>query len=844
MSTIPEIIQSGERLSFFNLFDVKGKNFHVEIPIIQRDYAQGRESTLEVREMFLEALFNYLEENKPNRDLDFVYGSIIKNGHARFIPLDGQQRLTTLFLLHWYLANISGNMAILIAALTIDGKSKFTYETRTSSREFCDALMLNDIDMNALLASDENKKNSLSKTIQDLGWYYLSWENDPTIQSMLTMLDSIHVKFFGKPEFFSRLIDEKNPVVTFLFLNLKEFKLTDDLYIKMNSRGKPLTTFENFKAKFEQHIGSLKWDSATPYKLEYGSKVKQASTQEYFSFKIDTNWANLFWNYRDINGKDNSFDDELMNFIRVIMANQYALDCTIDKDENLEFLIGTQVARKRKDYTDTITFHKYMNMHALTNKSITYLISAFDKLTNGDKKIRTYLNDTFYFDEQAVFEKVLMNKLTYPLQVRFHAYLKYLINNKNDTAGFSDWMRVIFNLSENSVIDGAEDIEKAIKSIESLLPHSSNILDFLRADNIKVDFFNGRQVQEERLKSYLINRSTEWFEAIQVIEKHPYFAGQIGFILEFSKVLEYFEEHGNCSWPVDEDKYYFDEFTNYSKKAIAVFNAVGTDLNKDFLWERAVLSKGDYLISASACRYNFLTSNKFPRDYSWKRLLRLSPLNTIQGNQEWDERRSFVKEVFDDPNFDAKNLTVSLVNICKNKPDDWRKYFIENPELIRYCEQGFIRYESESKILLFKQSQQNHRHQEMYSYNLSLTKLSKKQDFLPFKGSWPYEVRSSDDLSFAILDDWCYNRIYYAIAIYYDTDNQDFATNPYEIKFYKTKGTNNSNDYPAEIKSILDSLKLKWDDENPGYWISGKTEEKTISIIKKLCSQLNSLINE
>jgi len=28
----------------------------------------------------------------------------------------------------------------------------------------------------------------------------------------------------------------------------------EDLYIKMNSRGKPLTAFENFKARFEQDI--------------------------------------------------------------------------------------------------------------------------------------------------------------------------------------------------------------------------------------------------------------------------------------------------------------------------------------------------------------------------------------------------------------------------------------------------------------------------------------------------------------------------------------------------------------------------------------------------------------
>lgn len=44
---------------------------------------------------------SYLEEGMSHRDLDFVYGSSKRIGDVTyFIPLDGQQRLTTLFLLH------------------------------------------------------------------------------------------------------------------------------------------------------------------------------------------------------------------------------------------------------------------------------------------------------------------------------------------------------------------------------------------------------------------------------------------------------------------------------------------------------------------------------------------------------------------------------------------------------------------------------------------------------------------------------------------------------------------------------------------------------------------------
>ena len=89
--------------TFIDIFD-KTNEPHIEkivIPMIQRDYAQGRQNphALQVRERFLDAL-NQAIVNDQNITLDFIYGDIDVNGVLT--PLDGQQRLTTLFLLHWY----------------------------------------------------------------------------------------------------------------------------------------------------------------------------------------------------------------------------------------------------------------------------------------------------------------------------------------------------------------------------------------------------------------------------------------------------------------------------------------------------------------------------------------------------------------------------------------------------------------------------------------------------------------------------------------------------------------------------------------------------------------------
>src|SRR4051794_38126845 len=102
------------RTSFFSLTAVELEEGvaveRIEIPLFQRDYAQGRETDRveRIRTDFLEVLHAAIAGDQPKPvGLDFVYGGIDK-GTLR--PLDGQQRLTTLFLLHWYVASRSGNL--------------------------------------------------------------------------------------------------------------------------------------------------------------------------------------------------------------------------------------------------------------------------------------------------------------------------------------------------------------------------------------------------------------------------------------------------------------------------------------------------------------------------------------------------------------------------------------------------------------------------------------------------------------------------------------------------------------------------------------------------------------
>ena len=100
----------GKTSSFWELISEHA----IVIPIIQRDYAQGRENDVvrQIRSKFIKQLLDTLADKNATLELDFVYGSLEEQSHLpqdsstelAFTPLDGQQRLTTLFLLHWFLS--------------------------------------------------------------------------------------------------------------------------------------------------------------------------------------------------------------------------------------------------------------------------------------------------------------------------------------------------------------------------------------------------------------------------------------------------------------------------------------------------------------------------------------------------------------------------------------------------------------------------------------------------------------------------------------------------------------------------------------------------------------------
>lgn len=789
-----ELLEEGKRLTLYQL--LQSESWDIEIPIIQRDYAQGRKDkgTMEVRSTFVETLLEHLQSG-DNIDLDFIYGSMKESDKTVFIPLDGQQRLTTLFLLHCYLAHKEDERENFLTIFHNNEKSRFTYETRTSSREFCDALVMNGFDFENLI------DDSISETIKDASWFYMSWEDDPTIQSMLTMLDEIHTQFKDTVDLYLKLLETEQPVITFQFLNLDAFRLTDDLYIKMNARGKQLSPFENFKAKFEQYIKELTFPGTQQYSLDYGNTKRQVPVHEYFSFKIDTDWANLFWKYK--NDTTNVFDEQLMNFLKVMATNYVASKSTTSP--SLKLLSSKAI----------LSFKVYKVIGCLVPEFILDFINTLDLLKNGNDTIKKYLPALDYIDEDNLFNKVISNSLSYTERIRFYALYKYILRNGDD-GGVNEWMRVIFNLSENSIYNEMEEYAIAIGSIDKLLPNSKTILQYLSTSKEGISGFLNLQVQEERIKACLLLRDTTWYNKIIQLEKLSYFQGQISFLLNFSGIEQYYKGSNNCNWAAADDSTMLENLEWYAEKALSVFDDNGLKSFPEFLFERALLSKGDYTLSAKS-NDSFLVN--IHREVSWKRLLR----------DDNNGRRDYLLALFDDKLFDNSSVEDSLKKIIDNSTvSDWRHHFIEMPELLQYLGPvKYFRFKSEQDIQLLKGERLSGPHVEYYSYAFYLKELEHNVNtYTPFS-SITYSEVSGDYYPWINLS---YQSAYVYLMIY-----RTPIPAQYKIKFLQRNGLNLN----TKMTAILTQLGFT-EVKTSEYTKSAITETEVINVLNTLCSSFKT----
>jgi len=306
----------------------------IVIPEIQRDYVWSKDnvegllnsintdfndqkeklkdlddSTLEnVPPAVKELLLRAKADNKVFSNIGFIYAySGDGDVSDKYFLIDGQQRMTTMYLLLLAMSIKEQKENMFRNSYFNHYLPKLDYKVRESAHDF----LVNFIDYVL--------KGGNIEQVKDQYWYYSLYENDKTIQSLITnysvLLDSLSQTDFD--------FDYVENNIELWYFNTTKSEQGEELYIYMNSRGEAVQANENIKAQLlegltdaEKHEKGMEWEV----------------------------WQNFFWQNKDKNENADEGFNEFLRWIEIIGFIQG--HPSITNKEQMEFVRSIRSSNK------------------------------------------------------------------------------------------------------------------------------------------------------------------------------------------------------------------------------------------------------------------------------------------------------------------------------------------------------------------------------------------------------------------------------------------------------------------------------------------------------------------
>lgn len=505
-------------------------DYIIYVPEFQRNYLQGDDSNESIkykRNRLLNEIFDCIKSQSKSMNLGFIYGRVEQSYKGKlFYPYDGQQRLTTLYFLY-LLIYFKYKKYDEIQSI----KEKLSYQTRISTNRFIESFLfwiLDSEEKDNIYNDFWNKDGkNLKGFIMSQDWFMMTeWNYDVSIINMLSIIVEIsrRVKNLGDITNIVNFIDkdENNPF-QFDFIYVDDISKSDDLYIKINARGKALSPFENLKSDIDGY-----WNNEDKTKL-------------------DAEWTEYVWNQLDVNdkNKEKSFDDSFFNLLSNIFYLQYLIG--LDKqDINDKYLFEIE-----NKYKKGIVDKEWITQNLCCDSPYQMISSFLDAMTGSLKSIK---------DEQieSVNRKIFglgnyqnnngQNKIERAdlFEIFVYYYSVSSLFTENDME-FTDKRNLLIEIetvtnriieNQRPYLDSLTNLVKALKSVKVLIDKSIESHGvykfFLSIDNdTKESIRNGlmkEQVEEEILKAKLIDKDSRYVDLFDKSYKELKNKGQLGFI--------------------------------------------------------------------------------------------------------------------------------------------------------------------------------------------------------------------------------------------------------------------------------------------------------------------------
>ena len=750
--------------SLWNLISKHG--YTVCIPPLQRDYAHGRTDaqTERVRKNLLDDLFGTLraaaegESENCGLDLGFIYGSVDKN--RRFIPVDGQQRLTTLLLLHWLLALQSGRLrkdpSVRSALL------RFQYETRETSLRFWQQLVLRPPSGAGAALTDTTLSGQIRNTI----WFDEEYDRDPTVCGMLVMLDALRERTTGlagegvSANILFSLLTAGSCPAWFRFLNLGDAGLSDSIYIKMNARGRPLTFFESFKAEL----------------LPYLRQEADASFSDAFLRKLNGPWTKFFWQkeYRP-QGSQPVTDRSMLRFFRFVMITDTMVNARASGQTEIRSAVTSLLQEPDEVFFARLFRDGFREVCGLSSEEPPVTARTFQKTgklldllasrrqaTGSVAFLKKRGRRVLPLEEETAFRHLIGAEgdrtPDYEEMILIYAEFAFLLRYAHADGRFryhaalGRWLRLIANLTRNVLNLQADVLFRIIRATYSLVESGfalhceKELLQWPKLPEA-LSAFPAAQVKEEALKAFLMQNDRRWKKTVPEAEG-VFPGGRIDMLFDFAGIRSEgpfirpepiaamttgaAEQSGRQSATASGAEY--NAFQRYLRRYLLLFDRSGVrpELERESLLRRALLCYGgedSYLLPPGKPRQCFLDNTD--RDVGFRRLFR----------DDNSGRRAVLKQLLDDLD-ETQSAAPQLQEIIRRKAfrggERWKEYLVTMPEIFNsvrsrgadaadpmgewvfQTEQRFICRNHADDILLLSRSQTRSVNREYYTYVLFL----------------------------------------------------------------------------------------------------------------------------
>lgn len=248
-------IESGKECSLLDLFSGDNK---VVIPDLQRDYCWGKDAWIKTEGRFADLVSAFVKNlfvlyktsGQDTQTLGLIYGCELPKGHIQIC--DGQQRLTTLFLLLGYVNTkakyVFSDSLMSKEELEDDFEPRLQYAIRESTLYF-----LSDLTKEVFIEGRSSLESVLKAYRHDPVhdtpiWYFREYDLDASIQNMLAALESIDrvagEQSFNDWEGFGNFLLHK---LQFLYYDMGTRSSGEETYVVINTTGEPLSPAENIK---------------------------------------------------------------------------------------------------------------------------------------------------------------------------------------------------------------------------------------------------------------------------------------------------------------------------------------------------------------------------------------------------------------------------------------------------------------------------------------------------------------------------------------------------------------------------------------------------------------------